>query len=154
MAKLILTQEVAGLGTDGDVVEVKNGYARNYLLPRGFATVWTKGGEKQVESLQAARAARAAASLEDAQAQAAKLQSATVRIDRKAGEEGRLFGAVQAADVAEAIEAAGLGTVSKRQVTLPAHIKTVGNHEAQVRLHDEVVATVALQVVAAKGSKK
>ena len=59
MAKLILTQEVAGLGTDGDVVEVKNGYARHYLLPRGFATVWTKGGEKQVESLQKARAARA-----------------------------------------------------------------------------------------------
>ena len=75
MAKLILTQEVAGLGTSGDVVEVKNGYARNYLLPRGFATVWTKGGEKQVESLQKARAARAVANLEDAQAQAAQLQS-------------------------------------------------------------------------------
>ena len=71
--KLILTQEVAGLGTSGDVVEVKNGYARNYLLPRGFATVWTKGGEKQVESLQKARAARAVANLEDAQAQAEKL---------------------------------------------------------------------------------
>ena len=73
MAKLILTQEVTGLGTSGDVVEVKNGYARNYLLPRGFATVWTKGGEKQVESLQKARAARAVANLEDAQAQAAQL---------------------------------------------------------------------------------
>ncbi|MGC5049203.1 50S ribosomal protein L9 [Micrococcus porci] len=154
MAKLILTQEVPGLGIDGDVVEVKNGYARNYLLPRGFATVWTQGGEKQVESLKAARAARATANLEEAQALAAKLQSATVRIDRKAGAEGRLFGAVKAADVAEAIEAAGLGSVSKRSVTLPNHIKTVGNHEAQVRLHDEVTATVALQVVAAKGSKK
>ena len=106
MAKLILTQEVAGLGTSGDVVEVKNGYARNYLLPRGFATVWTKGGEKQVESLQKARAARAVANLEDAQAQAAQLQSATVKLERTAGAEGRLFGAVQTADVAEAIEAA------------------------------------------------
>ncbi|MDY6054542.1 50S ribosomal protein L9 [Micrococcus sp.] len=154
MAKLILTQEVSGLGTAGDVVEVKNGYARNYLLPRGFATVWTKGGEKQVESLQAARAARAAANLEDAQAQAEKLQSGTVRIERTAGAEGRLFGAVQAADVAEAIEAAGLGTVSKRDITLPSHIKTVGNHQAQVRLHEDVVAVVELQVVAAKGSKK
>ena len=153
MAKLILTQEVAGLGTSGDVVEVKNGYARNYLLPRGFATVWTKGGEKQVESLQKARAARAVANLEDAQDQAEKLQSATVKLERTAGAEGRLFGAVQTADVAEAIEAAGLGSVDKRSITLPAHIKSVGNHEAQVRLHEDVIATVQLQVVAAKPKK-
>ena len=105
MAKIILTHEVSNLGSAGDVVEVKDGYARNYLLPRGFATVWTKGGEKQVESLQKARAARAVANLEDAQAQAAQLQSATVKLERTAGAEGRLFGAVQTADVAEAIEA-------------------------------------------------
>ena len=67
MAKIILTQEVSGLGAAGDVVTVKDGYARNYLLPRGFAVTWTQGGEKQVESIRAARAARAKASLEEAQ---------------------------------------------------------------------------------------
>lgn len=112
-----------------------------------------QGREKQVESLQKARAARAVANLEDAQAQAEKLQSATVKLERTAGAEGRLFGAVQAADVAEAIEAAGLGSVDKRAVTLPAHIKSVGNHQAQVRLHEDVVAVVDLQVVAAKAKK-
>ena len=148
MAKLILTQEVAGLGTDGDVVEVKNGYARNYLLPRGFATVWTKGGEKQVESLQAARAARAAASLEDAQAQAAKLQSATVRIDRKAGEEGRLFGAVTVSDIASAIAATSGEQVDKRTIVVDHPIKSLGAHEVSVKLHDDVSATVSLNIVA------
>ena len=113
MAKLILTQEVTGLGTAGDVVEVKNGYARNYLLPRGFATVWTQGGEKQIEQLKAARAARAVANLEEAQALAATLQGQTVRLERTAGSEGRLFGAVKPADVAEAVEAAGLGSIDK-----------------------------------------
>ena len=93
------------------------------------------------------------ANLEDAQAQAAQLQSATVKLERTAGAEGRLFGAVQTADVAEAIEAAGLGSVDKRSITLPAHIKSVGNHEAQVRLHEDVIATVQLQVVAAKAKK-
>jgi large subunit ribosomal protein L9 len=154
MAKLILTHEVTGLGTAGDVVEVKNGYARNYLLPRGFATVWSKGGEKQVEQIKAARAARAVANLEEAQALAAKLQDSTVQLERTAGSEGRLFGAVQAADIAEAIEAAGIGRVDKRSITLPQAIKAVGHHKAQVRLHEDVVADVEVQIVAAKTKKK
>jgi large subunit ribosomal protein L9 len=154
MAKLILTQEVTGLGTAGDVVEVKNGYARNYLLPRGFATVWSKGGEKQVELIKAARASRAVANLEEAQALAAKLEESTVKIERTAGAEGRLFGAVQAADVAEAVEAAGVGSIDKRSVTLPQNIKSVGEYTAQVRLHEDVTASVKLQVVAAKAKKK
>lgn len=154
MAKLILTQEVTGLGTSGDVVEVKNGYARNYLLPRGFATVWTKGGEKQVEQIKAARAARAVANLEDAQALAAKLQGTTVQLERTAGAEGRLFGAVKQADIAEAIEAAGIGSVDKRSVTIPQAIKAVGHHKAQVRLHEDVVADVEVQVLATKTKKK
>ena len=154
MAKLILTHEVTGLGTAGDVVEVKNGYARNYLLPRGFATVWTKGGEKQVEQIKAARAARAVANLEDAQALAAKLQGTTVQLERTAGAEGRLFGAVKQADIAEAIEAAGIGSVDKRSVTIPQAIKAVGHHKAQVRLHEDVVADVEVQVLAAKTKKK
>ena len=85
MAKLILTHEVTGLGAAGDVVEVKDGYARNYLLPRNFALTWSKGGEKQVESIKAARAAREHASLEDAQKQAAALQSKPVKLVVKAG---------------------------------------------------------------------
>lgn len=148
MAKLILTQEITGLGTAGDVVEVKNGYARNYLLPRGFALTWTKGGEKQVESIKAARTAREHASLEDAQRQAAALSAKPVKLTVKAGESGRLFGTVKAEDVAKAVEAAGLGSIDKRKVELPAHIKSVGSYQANVRLHDDVAAVIDLDVVA------
>lgn len=149
MSKLILTNEVAGLGSAGDVVEVKNGYARNYLFPRGFATPWSRGGEKQIESIKAARAAREVASLEDAQVLAQKLTSATVTIPVKAGSEGRLFGTVKAEDVAKAVEAAGLGSVDKRKVELNQHIKTTGVYQASVRLHEDVNANVEFEVVPA-----
>lgn len=154
MAKLILTQEVTGLGSAGDVVDVKNGYARNYLLPRGYATLWTKGGEKQVESIRAARETRAVKSLEEAQALAEKLQSTPVKLEVTAGEGGRLFGAIKAADVADAVEAAGLGSIDKRTVTLPQAIKSVGDYQAHVRLHEDVVSVVDLQVVPEKTKKK
>ena len=154
MAKLILTQEVTGLGSAGDVVDVKNGYARNYLLPRGYATLWTKGGEKQVESIRAARETRAVKSLEEAQALSAQLQSTPVKLEVTAGEGGRLFGAIKAADVADAVEAAGLGSIDKRTVTLPQNIKSVGSYQAHVRLHEDVVSVVDLQVVPEKTTKK
>ena len=137
MAKIILTTEVTGLGAAGDVVEVKNGYARNYLFPRGFATPWSRGGEKQIESIKAARAAREVASLEDAQVLAQKLTSATVTIP------------VKAEDVAKAVEAAGLGAVDKRKVELNQHIKTTGVYQASVRLHEDVNANVEFEVVPA-----
>ena len=149
MAKIILTTEVTGLGAAGDVVEVKNGYARNYLFPRSFATPWSRGGEKQIESIKAARAAREVASLEDAQVLAQKLTSATVTIPVKAGSEGRLFGTVKAEDVAKAVEAAGLGSVDKRKVELNQHIKTTGVYQASVRLHEDVNANVEFEVVPA-----
>jgi large subunit ribosomal protein L9 len=148
MSKLILTQEVTGLGAAGDVVEVKNGYARNYLLPRGFALMWSKGGEKQVDSIKAARSAREHASLEDAQRQAAALSAKPVTLTVKAGGSGRLFGTVKAEDVAKAVEAAGLGRIDKRKVELPAHIKSVGSYQANVRLHEDVAAVIDLDVVA------
>ncbi len=148
MAKIILTQEVSGLGVAGDVVTVKNGYARNFLLPRGFAVTWTQGGERQVESIRAARAARAKASLEEAQAQAAKLSEATVIVAHKAGAEGRLFGTVRPEAIADAIEAAGLGAIDKRAIHLGNAIKSTGIHNVSVRLHDDVVANVELDVVA------
>lgn len=150
MSKLILTNEVSGLGEAGDVVEVKNGYARNYLLPKGFAVLWTKGGEKQVAQIKAAREARALATVEEAQALKSSLEAATVKIAVKAGAEGRLFGAVKTADVATAVAAAGLGEIDKRKVEFVAPIRSTGNHTATVRLTGDVVAKLNLQVVALK----
>jgi len=150
MAKVILTNEVQGLGSAGDVVEVKNGYARNYLVPQGFATPWTRGGQKQVDQIKSARQARALHSLEDAQALKAKLEQGKVKLTVKAGQGGRLFGSVKTADVAAAVADAGLGDVDKRKVEIPTPIKAIGDHEATVRLHDDVSATIILQVVAAK----
>jgi len=149
MAKIILTQEVSGLGAAGDVVTVKDGYARNYLLPRGFAVTWTQGGEKQVESIRAARAARAKASLEEAQALAASLAAKPVVVAHKAGADGRLFGTVKADAIAEAIEAAGIGSVDKRTIHLGSAIKRTGEYKVTVRLHADAVANVVLDVVAA-----
>lgn len=150
MSKLILTHEVTGLGTPGDVVEVKNGYARNYLIPQGFAVAWTRGGAKQVEQIKAARAARELATLEEAQSLKANLESNTVKLAVKAGAEGRLFGSVKTVDVAEAVKAAGLGEIDRRKIEIPTPIKSVGTHEATVRLREDISATITLQVVASK----
>ena len=150
MSKLILTQEVSGLGSAGDVVEVKDGYARNYLIPQGFAVAWSRGGEKQVEQIKQARAARALASLEDANALKAKLEESTIRVAVKTGNGGRLFGSVKPADVTGAVSAAGLGELDKRTVELASAIKSTGEYTATARLHPEVQATLRIQVVAAK----
>lgn len=150
MSKLILTHEVTGLGAPGDVVDVKNGFARNYLIPQGFAVAWTRGGEKQIESIRAARVAREHATLEEAQDLKAKLQATAVSLTVKAGEGGRLFGSVKTADVADAVAAAGLGQLDKRKIEITSPIKATGSHEATVRLRDDVVATITLTVVAAK----
>jgi large subunit ribosomal protein L9 len=150
MSKLILTHEVDGLGSAGDIVEVKNGYARNYLVPQGFAVAWTRGGQKQVDQIRAAREARAIATHEEAEALKQKLEQARVKLAVKSGAEGRLFGSVKPADIVAAVAAAELGELDKRRVTIPAPIKTVGDHEALVRLHDDVTAVISLQVVALK----
>jgi large subunit ribosomal protein L9 len=150
MSKLILTHEVSGLGAPGDVIDVKNGYARNFLIPQGFAVAWTRGGEKQVDSIKAARVAREHATIEEAQDLKAKLEATTVKLTVKAGEGGRLFGSVKTTDIAEAVSASGLGTVDKRKVEIPNAIKITGQHEVTVRLRDDIVATITLQVVAAK----
>ena len=150
MSKLILTHEVTGLGAPGDVVDVKNGYGRNFLIPQGFAVPWTRGGEKQIDSIKAARTAREHATLEEAQDLKARLQATTVKLAVKAGQGGRLFGSVKTSDVADAVAAAGLGTVDKRKIEITAPIKSTGDHEATIRLRDDIVATIALSVVAAK----
>src|SRR4051812_25119185 len=146
MSKLILTHEVSGLGSAGDVVDVKNGYARNYLIPQGFAVSWSKGGEKQIESIRAARAARELATIEEAQDLKMKLENATIQLSVKAGKDGRLFGSVRPGDVADAVQAQGVGSLDKRKVEVPATIKTVGDHEATVRLREDIVATISLKV--------
>lgn len=150
MAKLILTNEVVGLGGAGDVVEVKNGYARNYLIPQGFAVAWSRGGEKQVASIRAARDARVIHDREEAVALKNSLESNKVRLAVKAGAEGRLFGSVKTADVADAVKTAGLGELDKRKIHITSPIKSVGEHEATVRLAEDLTAVITLQVVAAK----
>jgi len=146
--KLILTQEVTGLGEPGDAVEVKDGYARNYLVPRGLAVEWTKGGEKQIASIRAARKAREVKTLEEAQKIRASLEARTVKLPAKAGASGRLFGAVTPADVASALKAAGGSSVDRRKVELAQPIKTLGDYTVLIRLHPDVQAKVKLQVVA------
>jgi large subunit ribosomal protein L9 len=150
MAKLILTHEVTGLGSAGDVVDVKNGYARNYLVPQGLAILWSRGGEKQVTDIKQARTIRALASLEEAQALKAKLESVTITVKASAGSEGRLFGSVKTADIAAAVAEAGLGDIDKRTIEIASAIKSTGAYSATVRLHDGVSATLALTVVARK----
>ena len=134
MSKLILTHEVTGLGSAGDVVEVKNGFARNYLIPQGFAVTWSRGGEKQVDSIKAARAAREHATIEEAQHLKQVLEAGTVTLTVKAGEGGRLFGSVKPADIADAAKAQGLGSLDKKKIELTSAIKLTGSHSATVKL--------------------
>jgi large subunit ribosomal protein L9 len=147
--KIILTQPTSGLGEAGDVVEVKDGYARNYLLPRKLATPWTKGGQKQVDAITAARAKRAQRTAEEAQAAKTTLETESVTISARAGQSGRLFGAVTSAEIARAIADAGGPEVDRRRIEVPAPIRNLGEHTAHVKLHEDVSATVTVEVVSA-----
>ncbi|HZG01984.1 MAG TPA: 50S ribosomal protein L9 [Streptomyces sp.] len=147
--KIILTNEVSGLGNAGDVVEVKDGYARNYLLPRGFAIRWTRGGEKDVEQIRRARKSREIATIEQANEVKSQIEGLTVRLKVRAGDQGRLFGSVTQADIASAVKAAGGPDVDKRRIELGSPIKTLGSHKVTVRLHPEVTARIGIEVGAA-----
>ena len=146
--KLILTQEVTGLGSAGDVVEVKDGYGRNFLIPRGFGIRWTRGGEKTIESIRKSRDARAVRDADHAGEVKARLEGSTFNVKVRAGEGGRLFGAVTPADIAEAITEGG-GEVDKRTIVVRNPIKSLGTHSVTVKLHDDVEAQVNLNVVSA-----
>jgi len=150
--KLILTQEVTGLGAAGDVVEVKDGYGRNFLIPRALGIRWTKGGEKTIDSIKAARSSREVRDLDHAKEIKAKLEGSTYSLPVRAGAGGRLFGAVTVNDIATAISNA-LGssgsTVDKRKIIVGNPIKSLGAHQVTVKVHDEVDATVSLNVVSA-----
>ncbi|HEX5087459.1 MAG TPA: 50S ribosomal protein L9 [Nocardioides sp.] len=147
--KLILTQEVTGLGAPGDVVEVKDGYGRNYLVPRGAAIRWTRGAEKTIESIKKARTSRAVRDHDSAEALKTRLEESPVQVKVRAGETGRLFGAVTVTDIAAALSAASGQEVDKRTIAVGNPIKSLGSHEVTVRLHDDVSATVALNVIPA-----
>lgn len=144
--KLILTSEVEGLGAPGDIVEVKDGYGRNYLIPRGFAMPWTKGGEKQVVAIKRARDAREIRDLGHAQEVKEQLEALAVVVNAKAGETGKLFGSVTNADVVAAVRKAGGPLLDKRAIDVAA-VKTVGTHKASVRVHPDVTATITFEVV-------
>jgi large subunit ribosomal protein L9 len=147
--KIILTADVDGLGAPGDVVEVKDGYGRNFLLPQGKAIVATKGAEKQVNTIRRARSVRAVRDLDHAKEIKSQLEGLKVSLRTRAGEGGRLFGSVTSNDVVGAVKAAGGPVLDKRSVDLPGHIKTTGAHKVTVKIHQDVVATIVLDVVAA-----
>jgi large subunit ribosomal protein L9 len=145
--KLILTQQVGGLGGPGDIVEVKDGYGRNFLVPRRMAIRWTRGAESQVAQIRRGREVREIHDLSQAQQLAGELAALTVKLPARAGQGGRLFGSVTASDVVDAVKAAGGPSLDKRRVELPAaHIKTVGTHTVSVRLHTDVSAPIRVEV--------
>jgi large subunit ribosomal protein L9 len=147
--KLILTADVPNLGGPGDIVEVKDGYGRNYLLPRSMAIVATRGAEKQVAAIKRAQRARQIRDLDHAREVAGQLGALSVTVKAKAaGDSGRLFGSVTAADVVEAVRAAGGPPLDRRAVDVPGQIKTVGTHQVTVRLHPEVSKELDVAVVA------
>ncbi|GBC86809.1 50S ribosomal protein L9 [bacterium HR12] len=144
--KVILQRTVEKLGDPGDVVEVADGYARNYLLPRGLAVKATKGAVRHVESLRRAHASRIQKARAEAEQVAARLASTPIRVRARVGEEGKLFGSVTASDVAEAIlEQTGV-RVDRHDVHLPEPIRSVGTHEVRVHLFPEVDPVLTVQV--------
>ncbi|SCF43278.1 50S ribosomal protein L9 [Micromonospora mirobrigensis] len=145
--KIILTQEVSGLGTPGDIVEVKNGYGRNYLLPQGFAIAWTKGAEKQVTLIKRARGAREIRDLDHANEVKAQLEGLKVSLKVRAGDGGRLFGSVTPAEIVDAVKTAGGPVLDRRRLEVPGHIKSTGTYPVSVKLHPEVSAKFDLNVV-------
>jgi large subunit ribosomal protein L9 len=141
--KLILTAPVDKLGGPGDVVEVKDGYGRNFLVPRGFAIRWTRGAEKQIDGIKRSRSAREIRGLDHAE------EDMAIDLPARAGDTGKLFGAVTAGDVAAAIKKAGGPSIDKRAVQIAKPIKTVGLHTVGIKLHDAVTAHVRIVVVQA-----
>ena len=144
--KIILKKEVANLGEAGEVVEVKTGYALNYLVPQGFATVATKSALKQHEETLRQRAHKEAKLVADAQALAAQIAAVPVKVAVKVGESGKLYGSVTAAQVAEVLAAAGI-EVEKKNIAVP-EIKELGEFEAKVKCYKGVFADVKIEVVA------
>ena len=146
--KLILTTDVPGLGAPGDVVEVRDGYGRNFLLPQGKAIATTKGAEKQVATIKRAQLAREIRGTEHANEVKQALERLNVAIKARTTADGaKLFGSITAIDVAAAIKAAGGPVLDRRTIETGGHIKTVGSHPVSVKLHPGVTAELTVQVV-------
>ncbi len=146
MIEVILREDVHSLGKAGDLVRVKPGYARNFLLPKGFAYQATDGNKKRIEAETKSRNARLAADKVDAEALAGVLGQVPITLARKVGEGDRLFGSITAQDIADALAAAG-HEVDKRKIDLESPVKSIGEHVVPIKLHPEVVADIRLTVV-------
>jgi large subunit ribosomal protein L9 len=146
--KLILRNDMQGLGKRGDIVDVADGYARNYLLPKGAAIMATPGAVEQAARMRRARDLRDASDREAATTVASALVPKVIEVSAKAGTEGRLFGSVTAADIAEAIEAQTSIVIDRRQLEVEEQIKTLGQHVVRANLHAEVSFPVTIEVVA------
>lgn len=145
--KIILTADVAGLGESGDIVEVRDGHARNLLLPRGLAMAATKGAQKQVETIRRTQEARRVRNLEHARELKQQIQDlGSVKLTAKVSKQGKLFGSITSADVVAAVRKAGGPNLDKRSVDLRGHIKSLGKHSVDVRLHPDVKASVNVEV--------
>lgn len=147
--KLILTTDVPGLGAPGEIVEVRDGYGRNFLLPQGKAIAATKGAEKQVATIKRAQLAREIRGTEHANEVKQALENLKPSITaRTTGDGTKLFGSITAIDVADAIKSAGGPVIDRRTIDTKGHIKTVGSHPVAVKLHPGVTAQLTVQVVA------
>ncbi len=147
--KLILTSTVDKIGIAGDVVEVKDGYGRNYLLPQGKAIRWTRGNEKQIEGIKRSRDAREIRGAEHAAEVRAQLEELQIKVPARVSDAGHLFGSVTASDLAVAVKKAGGPAIDKRSVSFAKPVKSVGEHTASIKLHNAVTAHVPFEVVAA-----
>ena len=147
---VLLREEIDNLGGRGDIVKVKAGYARNYLLPRGLALLATKGNVKQVEQERVALLKKAATEKAGAEAQAAQMEGIALSFERKAGEQGLLFGSVTSMDIAEALKAKGY-EIDRKRIALKDAIKETGEFKVNVKLHREVVLAVPVTVTAEGG---
>jgi len=146
--RVILRADVEGVGNKGDIIDVADGYGRNFLVPRGAAISWTKGAEKQIVQIKRARDAREIRDLGHAREIKDDLERLSVTLGARAGDGGKLFGSVTSADVAAAVKAAGGPLLDKKRIQLPGHIKTIGLHTVTVELHPDVVASVPVEVTA------
>jgi large subunit ribosomal protein L9 len=144
--KVILREDVPNLGRSGELVSVKPGYGRNYLLPRKLAVVANEANVKQLEHDRAVISARQAKLRGNAEEQAKRINAVSVTIARKVGEQDKLFGSVTALDIAEALASKGQ-KVDRRHIHLPEPIKTTGTHQVEIRLHREVMAQIQVEVV-------
>lgn len=147
--KLILNADVPNLGAPGDVVEVADGFGRNYLVPQGLAQRWTKGADKQIATIQRARDAREVRDLDRAKEIQVELQALRVRLPARSGDGGRLFGSVTTSDIVAAVSAAGGPALDRRLVHVSTPIKSLGQHHVTVKVHPELQVPLVLEVVTA-----